>query len=101
MMELQAHLLMDPQVAASMRYGGDSQVFEDRHERRSRKTVFNTANLQRSRSLLLGFAERFRTTHREFANSSDFYEACEKAGIPNTKRQAAKFRQRRGLAYNA
>lgn len=100
-MELQAHLLMDPQVAASMRYGGDSQVFEDRQEKRSRRTVFNTANLQRSRSLLIGFAERFRTTHREFAKTGAFCEACEKAGIPNTKRQAAKYRQRRGVAYNA
>ena len=32
-------------------------------------------------------------------NSGTFKSACEKAGIPETRRQASKFRRKTGLAY--
>lgn len=32
-------------------------------------------------------------------NSPQFKEACEKAGIPATRRQASKFRRKMGKAY--
>lgn len=38
-------------------------------------------------------------TNAEFAKDKDFQSACDRAGIPATKRQASKFRSKRGLAY--
>lgn len=41
-----------------------------------------------------------KETNRAFARTNKaFLLACEKARIPPTKRQASKFRSRRGLAY--
>ena len=41
-----------------------------------------------------------RITNRDFSrHNKTFLLACEKASIPPTKRQASKFRSRRGLAY--
>jgi len=38
--------------------------------------------------------------NREFAAiSKEFIKACEKAGVNPTKRQASKFRMRKGKAY--
>jgi len=43
-----------------------------------------------------------RVTNAEFAKSdTGFQEACEKAGIKPTTRQAAKWRRKEGLAYKA
>ena len=40
------------------------------------------------------------TTHAKFAKEDAvFNKACEKAGVPNTKRQASKFRMGRGQAF--
>ena len=41
-------------------------------------------------------------THRDFALVDDeFRKACERAKVQPTKRQAARFRQRRGQAFAA
>jgi len=41
-------------------------------------------------------------THKEFVKIDDkFRKACENAGVAPTPRQAAKYRQKRGAAYNA
>ena len=41
-----------------------------------------------------------RQTNADFATTNkQFIKACEVARIPPTKRQASKFRSRRGLAY--
>lgn len=41
-------------------------------------------------------------TNREIVDKSmDFYQACQKAGIPPSKRQASKWRRRTGAAYAA
>jgi hypothetical protein len=41
-----------------------------------------------------------RQTNADFATTNkQFIKACEAARIPPTKRQASKFRRRRGLAY--
>lgn len=40
--------------------------------------------------------------NRKFAETDKkFRELCDKAGTPATKRQASKFRNKRGLAYRA
>ena len=40
------------------------------------------------------------TTHREFAQTNEqFQQACSLAGVQPTKRQAAKWRTGRGLAF--
>lgn len=41
-----------------------------------------------------------RISNRDFArHNMVFLNACEKASIPPTKRQASKFRRKQGLAY--
>lgn len=45
-------------------------------------------------------AERAEKTKSTQA-SQVFKDACEKAGIPATKRQAIKFKQKKGLAYKS
>ena len=41
-------------------------------------------------------------THKEFAKADDkFRKACEAANVEPTSRQAAKYRQKRGAAFNA
>lgn len=41
-------------------------------------------------------------SNRQFAESNPrFKNACEKAGVPPTKRQASKFRNERGAAWKA
>lgn len=41
-----------------------------------------------------------KTTIREFArNDKKFIEACNKAKVENTRRQASKFLNKKGLAY--
>ena len=41
-------------------------------------------------------------TNADYANSQDhFKKACEEAGIPATARQASKFRNKKGQAYEA
>lgn len=41
-------------------------------------------------------------TNRSFANFNDpFIKLCEMAGTPSTKRQASKFRNKRGKAWDA
>jgi Tfp pilus assembly protein PilE len=41
-----------------------------------------------------------RTTNAYFAShDTEFMEACERAGVPNTPRQASKYQRKRGLAY--
>ena len=43
-----------------------------------------------------------REDNRTFAQTNQaFKNACEKAGTPATKRQASKFRNGRGMAWNA
>jgi len=43
-----------------------------------------------------------KMTHRQMAESDErFRELCAKAGVPPTKRQASKFRLKRGAAYRA
>lgn len=41
------------------------------------------------------------STNAEFARSKDFVELCERENIKPTKRQASKFRMKKGLAYKA
>lgn len=41
-----------------------------------------------------------KQTISEFArNDKDFIEACKRAGVDNTRRQASKFKNKKGLAY--
>lgn len=41
-------------------------------------------------------------TNKEFAeNNAEFRAACDRAGVQPTKRQAARYRQKRGQAYSA
>jgi|14BtaG_2_1085337.scaffolds.fasta_scaffold18336_3 hypothetical protein len=43
-----------------------------------------------------------RVTNNDFASSNpQFRAACEAVGIPATRRQAGKYRTRRGLAYTS
>ena len=43
-----------------------------------------------------------RVTNAEFAsNDTGFQDACEKAGIKPTARQASKWRRKKGKAYKA
>lgn len=44
--------------------------------------------------------DKSRVTNKQFSTDNEsFREACEKAKIPNTVRQASKFRRKLGLAY--
>lgn len=46
--------------------------------------------------------EQQQQTHREFAASdTSFRAACERASVEPTRRQASKFRNKRGRAYAA
>lgn len=38
-------------------------------------------------------------TNKEYANSKDFTEKCEKVGVKPTKRQASKYRNKKGSVY--
>ena len=38
-------------------------------------------------------------TNAKFANEKLFITACTMVGVPNTSRQASKFRNRKGLAF--
>lgn len=39
-------------------------------------------------------------THKEFAETDDFFKkCCEAAGVPNTKRQASKYKMGKGKAF--
>ena len=40
-----------------------------------------------------------KLTNAKFANVEPFTTACEMVGIPNTSRQASKFRNKKGLAF--
>jgi len=40
-----------------------------------------------------------RVTNKEFSKKGDFKAACEEAGVEPTKRQASKFRMKKGLAW--
>lgn len=44
---------------------------------------------------------KFETSNREFANTEGFKQRCENAGVKPTKRQASKFRNKRGSVYNS
>lgn len=39
-------------------------------------------------------------TNREFSKTEEFIKCCKKAGIEPTKRQASKFKNKKGTAYN-
>lgn len=39
--------------------------------------------------------------NRAFASDPNFKKACEKANVSPTKRQASKFRMKKGVAYKA
>jgi hypothetical protein len=39
-------------------------------------------------------------TNKEFTKDGRFIQACETAGVPATSRQASKFRNKKGKAYN-
>mgnify|MGYP001085231675 CR=1 FL=1 len=39
-------------------------------------------------------------TNKEYSENPKFVEACNKAGIEPTARQASKFRMKKGKAYN-
>lgn len=40
-----------------------------------------------------------KTTNKQYAESQEFISACEQLNIKATKRQASKFRNRRGQLY--
>lgn len=43
---------------------------------------------------------KYTETNREFSSRNELFQvACELAGVPATKRQASKWRNRRGRAY--
>ena len=42
-----------------------------------------------------------KPTNKEFTKDSNFIQACSSAGIPPTKRQASKFRRKKGLAWTS
>ena len=41
-----------------------------------------------------------KETNLEFAANTSFLECCRRAGVKPTKRQASKFRNQKGAAYN-
>lgn len=44
-------------------------------------------------------AKTVEMTNRDFAKTKGFMEACVKAGIEPTTRQASKYRRKMGVAY--
>lgn len=56
------------------------------------------ASLQRHHASIITPA--FSKSNRDFAEQNKhFQKMCEKAGVPATKRQASKFRNKRGAAF--